>query len=235
MVELGSLTRNAQQLAGFAQSAARNEPKVAADVSSPQLATADSVFNVNPLSAALPPPCAAATDQTRWFLEEVQPHESSLRAYLRARFPGLTDPDDLVQETYLRLMRARVSGRVDLNKGYIFAVARNAAFDLCRRKQVISFENIADIERRFVLDSRPDAAEAASREQDVAILIEAIQALPERCRQVVTLRKIFDLTHKEIALKLGIAENTVNVQITLGMARLRDYLRARGVNSGNRK
>jgi RNA polymerase sigma-70 factor (ECF subfamily) len=167
-------------------------------------------------------------------VEEVQPHEPSLRAYLRARFPTLTDPDDLVQETYLRLLRARESGKANLNKSYVFTVARNAAFDLCRRNRSISIESIADFDRLAVLESRPDAAEAASHEQEVALLIEAIQALPDRCRQVVTLRKIYDLSHKEIAAKLGIAENTVNVQVTLGMARLRDYLRARGVNHAHR-
>ena len=33
---------------------------------------------------------------TRWFVEEVQPHEPALRVWLRARFPSIHDPDDLV-------------------------------------------------------------------------------------------------------------------------------------------
>src|SRR5258706_7278593 len=41
---------------------------------------------------------------SRWFAEEVQPHESSLRSYLRAVFPLLPDIDDLVQESYARLI-----------------------------------------------------------------------------------------------------------------------------------
>lgn len=184
---------------------------------------------MTPLPAALPRSGVPSLEHERWFVEEVQPHEPSLRAYLRARFPVLTDLDDLVQETYLRLLRARQSGKANLGKSYIFAVARNAAYDLCRRNQVVAFEPIVDAAALSLQETRPNAAETASNEQDIAILVEAIQALPERCRQIVTLRKIYGLTHREIAAKLGIAESTVNVQITLGMARLRDYMRARGV------
>lgn len=39
---------------------------------------------------------AIDADHTRWFFEEVQPHEPKLRAYLRHRFPTLTDVDDIV-------------------------------------------------------------------------------------------------------------------------------------------
>ena len=45
-------------------------------------------------------------ETTRWFAEEVQPHESELRAYLRAKFSAHLDIDDLVQETYARLIQA---------------------------------------------------------------------------------------------------------------------------------
>ena len=52
------------------------------------------------------------SENTRWFAEEVQPHEPSLRSYLRAVFPSFPDIDDLVQESYARLIRARETGTV---------------------------------------------------------------------------------------------------------------------------
>ena len=173
-------------------------------------------------------------DHTRWFEEEVQPHESSLRAYLRGRFPTLEDFDDLVQETYARLIRARNAGPITSTKALLFATARNAALDQFRRQQVISFEAIADLDRLSVLEDKPDAAGVADHEDEIQLLKEAIQALPKRCGQVVTLRKIYGLSHKEISEKLGITKNTVNAQITLGVERCRQYLLARGVN-GHRK
>jgi DNA-directed RNA polymerase specialized sigma24 family protein len=36
----------------------------------------------------------------------VQPHEADLRLFLRRQFPTVQDVDDLVQEAYVRLIRA---------------------------------------------------------------------------------------------------------------------------------
>ena len=55
-------------------------------------------------------------DDARWFSVHVQPHDAALRAWLRGRFRALGDTDDVVQETYSRVLqlRARVSKGVCL-------------------------------------------------------------------------------------------------------------------------
>lgn len=173
-------------------------------------------------------------ESARWFAEEVQPHEPALRAYLRAKFSGRLDIDDLIQETYARLLQAREQTPVRSTKAYLFTTARNAAFDIFRRRKIIAIDGLAEIELLPVFEDRPGVAEAVCHDQELQLLAEAIQALPERCRRVLTLRKLHGLSHREIAQKLGIAENTVNAQIAIGVLRLRDYLRARGVTKGGR-
>ena len=108
-----------------------------------------------------PPDSNPAIDQStaRWFVEEVQPHEPMLRAWLRARFPSLTDTDDLVQESYARLIRARERGQVTNAKSYLFKTALNAALDILRRKKVVSFERVGEVATLSVLEERPDASE----------------------------------------------------------------------------
>jgi len=165
-------------------------------------------------------------EQTRWFVEEVQPHESKLRNWLRIRFPALTDIDDLVQEAYVRLIRARETGRVGNSKTYLFATARNAALDFFRRNKVVTIKGVEDISSLAVLEDRPDAAESLSHDQELALLAEAVQALPKCCRHVLVLQKIHGLSYKEIAARLGISERTVNAQIAKGMLRCREYVRA---------
>lgn len=164
-----------------------------------------------------------------WFAEEVQPHESKLRAWLQARFPSLTDTDDLVQESYIRLLRARQSGQVLNAKNYLFATARHAAIDLVRRDKVISFEHVGEFDRLPVLEERPDASETAIRNEEIGILREAMHALPTRCRQVFTLRKLYGLSHKEIAARLQVSEKTVEEQVNRAMRRCAAFLRSRGL------
>src|SRR5689334_1896476 len=92
------------------------------------------------------PPLAVSRENpelTRWFAEEIQPHEPRLRAWLRTRFPQLRDFDDLIQEIYLKLVKAKGAGKWDRPKAYLFTTAKNAALDHCRRRQVVTFERIS--------------------------------------------------------------------------------------------
>lgn len=175
----------------------------------------------------MPPP---DLEIARWFAEEVHPHEPALRSYLRSHFPTLRDIDDLVQETYARLVHARHSGRVAETRPYLFSIARHAAIDLCRRNRTIVFEPVAETADRFVVEDGPNAADTLNHDQELALLAEAIRDLPARCREVLTLRKLHGFSHKAIAEKLGISENTVSAQITLGVFRVREFFAARGVD-----
>jgi len=179
------------------------------------------------LAPVAPMTTAEKAEQARWFAENLQPHESRLRGWLRARFPSLTDLDDLVQESYARLIRAREGGKVVNIRNYLFATARNAALDLFRRNRIVAIEGVENIDVLPVLENGPDQAESLDHDEDLALLAAAVQALPRRCRQVLLLQKIHGLSYKEIAARLGISERTVNAQIAKGVLRCRDFVRAR--------
>ncbi|MCX6956039.1 MAG: RNA polymerase sigma factor [Verrucomicrobia bacterium] len=168
-------------------------------------------------------------DQTRWFAEEVQPHERPLRSYLRQSLPSLEDVDDLVQESFARLMRARRTTEIRATKPLLFAIARNAVRDFIARKVRADFVPITENPGMPVLVDGADVVELVCRRQEIELLAEAIQSLPERCREVLLLRKIKNLSQKEIAALLGIAEHTVESLAAKGTRRCAEYLRARGV------
>lgn len=170
-------------------------------------------------------------EQASWFAAEVQPHESSLRSYLRSVFPSLPDIDDLVQESYARLIRARETGRVGYVKAFLFTTARNVALDLFRRRKVVSIDGVANLEVFDVAEDRPDAAEAINKQQELELLAAAVRDLPERCRQVLTLRLLYGMAHKQIAAELSISEHTVKAQLAKGMRRCADYFAERGVST----
>ena len=169
------------------------------------------------------------TEQARWFTEEVHPHEPALRAYLRNSFPDATDVDDLVQESYMRILRARKVGPITNAKAYLFATARNVALAIFRRPRIFSNNSITDYAARGILEEGPDAAEICCTKQDVGFLLDAIDALPSRCREIFILRKLQRVSQKDIAERLGLSEQTVQVQIARGAKKCAQYLRFQGV------
>lgn len=168
-------------------------------------------------------------DHDRWLVQEVLPHEPALRAYLHSRFPEVRDVDDIVQESYLRVLEMRKQHEIVSPRAYLFTTARNAALSLLRRPRIISDEPVTDLTGPHVLETSPDTAEIVSQQQEIAMLMDAIDALPPRCREIFILRKLQGCSQKGIAAQLGLSEQTVQVQIARGAAKCAAYFRARGL------
>ncbi len=171
----------------------------------------------------------ADPETAAWFATAVLPHEAALRAWLRSRFPNLPDHDDIVQEAFSRVLRQRERGEVQSAKALLFTAARNLALDALRRRGVAPAIAITDFGESCVLESTPDAAATLNQQQELAILTEAVRALPDRCRQVVMLRHLEGLSYREIAAQLGISPETVKVQLAKGLRRCAAHFAVRGL------
>lgn len=171
---------------------------------------------------------AASGDDTRWFAEHVQPHERELRAYLHRRFPKVRDIDDVVQESYLKLLRVRGANGILSVKHYLFSIARNAALALFRPMRATREVSVGDPAVFGHLDEQ-DLAAGAEQRSELAQAIEAIGSLPPRCREILVLYFIHGLSQPEIAAHLGLSINTVRNHLANGLDRCIDTLRARGV------
>jgi RNA polymerase sigma-70 factor (ECF subfamily) len=173
----------------------------------------------------MPPP---DSELARWFAEEVQPHEAALRGWLRGRFPSLADTDDIVQEAYARLLRARETGSIACPRAFLFVTTRNLALNHLRHQRHAQPPGTEAVDPAGIVDEGVAIPESVAHAEDLQLLIHAIQALPERCRQVVTLRKIYGLSQQETAARLGISEHTVEAQGAIGLRKCIEYFRRHG-------
>ena len=169
------------------------------------------------------------TVAAQWYVENVQVHEAALREWLRVKFPYLTDRDNVVQESLTRVWRLRQRDEVKSPKALLFTTARNLAIDELRRRNIVPIEAIEEIDGLSVLDGEASAADATAHKQELELLIQAIQSLPKRCRQVLTLRKIYGLSQKEIAAKLHISESTVETHVCNGIRGCTKFLARYGL------
>jgi len=168
-------------------------------------------------------------EAVRWFMEEVQPHETQLKGYLRSSFPSVDDVDNLVQESYLRLWKIRTAQQISSAKGLLFQIARRLAIDSFRRSSASPIEAGRDLASLTVFNLEPDAAENAAIQERKRHLIEAVAALPNRYREIVLLCKFEELPQREVALRLGLSERTVENLLARALQKCEDHLRRRGV------
>ncbi|HRI83071.1 MAG TPA: RNA polymerase sigma factor, partial [Opitutaceae bacterium] len=179
-----------------------------------------SVGPASPFVADLPQPVTdsrSGDKLVQWFSEEVYPHEGQLRGYLRRRYPRVHDVDDVVQESFLRIWKARLARPILSAKTFLFQIARHLVVDKVRRERAGRTESIEDLTLLKVMDDRPDPYELLGYHEKVAIVAGALAELPERCREVFILRKFKGVPQREIAFKLRIAEGTVESQLARGM------------------
>ena len=174
----------------------------------------------------MPLPQLNASD---WFDTEIKPHESALRGYLYHHVPEFVDVDDVVQEAYRRILDVRRKKAIDHPRGLLFTIARNAATDLFRKQSVSRTISVTEIDSLHVIDdaNRPD--EVLGRNDEVEILNQAIRSLPQRCRQILILRKLENLSHREIAARMGITVHTVESQLTKGLKKCQKFFVSKGL------
>jgi RNA polymerase sigma factor (sigma-70 family) len=168
-------------------------------------------------------------DRHEWFLNQIFRHRVDLRRYLQRFTSGAEDIEDLIQETYVRVYSFPDYQTVDSPKAYLFAIARNLAIERARRIKCHATDSVADVEALnvFSLECAADVQLDARRRFES--FCTAVDTLPPVCRRVFVLRKVYNLSHSEIAEVLGIAPSTIEKHVVKGLKRCRDYLRGHGM------
>ena len=170
-----------------------------------------------------------------WFAREVLAHEAALLRFLRRNWRDHDEVTDLRQEIFVRVYEAAMRQFPDSPKSFLFATARNLLADRVRRQRIVSITAVGDLEQLNVLIDEVEPDRWAGGREALARLARALDRLPDRCREVVWLRRVEDLPQKEIARRLGISEKTVEKHVAKGSRLMADYFHAEsgiGSNQG---
>ena len=160
----------------------------------------------------------------RWFIEAILVHEEALLRYLLRSWPQRDEVHDLRQEIYTRVYEAAGKALPQQPKAFLFASARHLMADRARRARVVSIEPMGDFEPSHVLVDEVSPERWCGGRQALKRLADAFDRLPDRCREVVWLRRVEELSQKDVALRLGISEKTVEKHIAKGMRLLAGQL-----------
>jgi RNA polymerase sigma factor (sigma-70 family) len=181
------------------------------------------------ISSSSPQPLAAAEpEDARWFTEKIHPHERSLRSYIKGAFPAMQDVDDVLQESYLRVWKARAAHPIQSAKSFLFRVARNVALDWVRHRRASPIDCVDELSALDVGDDQRGEADAVCMNERIALLAAAIDTLPPRCREIVIFCKLQGRTYREAAAHFDLSEKTVAEHVYRGAQRLGQELSKRG-------
>jgi len=158
-----------------------------------------------------------------WFAQEILVHEQALAYYLRRCWPHRDELHDLRQEVYVRVYESAGKALPTAPKSFLFTTARNLMADRLRRTRVVSIESVGDFEPLNVLIDEVTPERWSSGRQTLKRMADAFDRLPDRCREVVWLRRVEELSQKEVAMQLGITEKTVEKQVAKGMRLIAGY------------
>lgn len=165
------------------------------------------------------------TDLDDWFVREILAHERALAQYLLRCWPQRDELHDLLQEIHARVYEAAARNRPAAPKAFLFTTARHLMTDRARRGRVVSIEPVGDFEPSnvYLIDEVTPERWMGAR-QALKRLAEALDRLPDRCREVVWLRRVEELPQKDVARRLGISGKTVEKHLAKGMRLIADHL-----------
>ena len=117
--------------------------------------------------------------------------------------------EDLVQEAFVRFwtMREKITYSESIY-GYLQRTVRNTCINQKVRERV---------------EENDDALEELRK-----LLLDAIDRLPEKCREIFVLSCVEGLKYQEVADKLGVTINTVKTQVRFGYKKVRSDLNLPG-------
>ncbi|HEX2910229.1 MAG TPA: RNA polymerase sigma factor [Chloroflexia bacterium] len=185
----------------------------------------------------------AASGEFAAFEELTRLYTQPLWKFVYRLLSDYEDANDVIQQILIQVYCSLPSLENPTRfRSWLFMIARNKCIDQLRRKSNLKHAEINgcggldggdgdedEIKNPIQLypDPTPLPEELIEQSETRQLLLEAIAALPERSRQVVSLRYSTDLSFSEIGDVLGINENTAKTLFQRAKNQLRYYIRQR--------
>ncbi len=163
------------------------------------------------------------SQHTSGFAELYRATLQPLRRFLARLLTDRAEAQDIAHDAYLRVLPQLDNQTARNPEALLYVTARRLALNRLKRRQRSPIDSAALPEIDPAVPAT-DAARQAVVRQELELLEHAIAELPAGCRSVLLLRHHQQLSHREIADRLGIAVSTVEKQHARALRLLRATL-----------
>lgn len=158
-------------------------------------------------------------------------HRAELLRFLTARCGTPEEAEDFLQDLWLKVA-TQATGPIANGRAYLFRMANNLVLDQIRSRHRAMRRDRAWLEETgggaVEPEHRPDPAEPAdealARQQEAALLEQAISALPAGAQRALRLYRLDGHTQAEVAQIMGISRSGVEKHLAVAMKHLRNAL-----------
>lgn len=163
------------------------------------------------------------------FNEEALKHIDALFGYAMSLTRSKSDAEDLVQETYVRAVRAAPQLLSGSNlKGWLFVVMRNAWLNQLRHHHssplFVHLEEEGGLSQNWPESENTNPQVIYLKKVECDEVRQAIESLPDPYREIVVLRDIEGFSYHEIATVLACPAGTVMSRLARAREKLRCLL-----------
>ena len=145
------------------------------------------------------------------------PHEARLRLWLRGMSISDDEVNDIVQDAYVLIARLDSVAHIRDGKSYFFQTAKSVFIQKIRRARIVPIGQLTELDAAILSDDDPGPERRVSARQELDRVRRLIAGLPDKCRTIFEMRRIQGLPQKEIARRLGVSENIVEMQAVRGL------------------
>ncbi len=145
-----------------------------------------------------------------------------LRRYLARRLGSATEAQDVAQDAFVRVHAVMNQRPLERPQAYLYTTARRLAIDELRRRRLDPLRQPGEgVVIEAVFSEAPGVEQQVMARQELEQMLAVIDTLPPGCRTVFLLNRIDQLTHREIADRLGLSVSTVEKQHARAIRHLR--------------
>lgn len=142
------------------------------------------------------------------------------------------DAENIIQDVFVGLWeRKDTLDCIENMNAYIYRLAKNKCLDhlkhkIVKEKFIANAQSAYEQELSLKLRSLENIdVEHLSEEKMEKIILNAINSLPKKCREIFLLSRYDGLRYKEISEKLDISINTVETQMCIALKKLRSSIK----------
>jgi len=142
--------------------------------------------------------------------------------FLLRRVRHKEEAKDLTQDIFVKVYKNwKQLEQAEQTSAYLFSIARNTLIDYYRKSLA---KDSLQLDETLETRADPFMSDQGFSEEQVKMLYQSIELLPEQRREIIKLKKLQGYSTEEIAEQLSISKRTVENQIYRAMTTLRKHM-----------